>query len=241
MKILYKFIANKTQKVEEKTDNGDGSFTTKLVDKPFPVEIYLKHPSRRDREDISVFYNGAYGAALKKGLQTADVIRRCLLDSGGTLAQHDLEQADQLLKELTLTANAIQEALLEKKDDSDLQKQYSELLEAFEKIERSQREVFSKSAEAHAQNKTVEWCVLNFTFTQNEKKEYVYVFPGPTDEAKLSTFYEWADDEKHEFELGIHEKATVCYYHYIMADKSGQEYFDSIFGVVKDEAGTAVP
>lgn len=227
MKILYKFTAHKKEKVEEKTVNEDESVTIKLVDKEVPVDVYLKHPSRRDREEISVIYNGAYGNALKQGLQTADVMRRCLLDSGGIIAQKDLERADELLKEITLKANEIQEITLAQGDLTGKEEELQELTNEFELIERPQREIFSKSAEAHAQNKTIEWCVLNLSFTKD--KDYEYVFRGPTFESKLESYYKACDDEdKHGFELAVYDKATVVFYHHILGNKTEQEYFDLI-------------
>lgn len=225
MKILYKFTVNKRQKAEEKTQNEDGSFTVRQVDKEVPIGVTLKHPSRRDREEISVVYNGEFGNAIKRGLQTNDVMRRSLLDSGGILAQKDLERADELLRLITVKENEIQQKTIEKEDTSKDNEDLQNLANEFERIERAQRDIFSRSVESHAQNKTIEWCVLNMSFAGEDP-----VFPGNTHESKLSSYYDFCDDEdNHSFELEVYNTATVVYYHHILSGKTGQEYFDELF------------
>lgn len=225
MKALYKFTVNRPEKVEEKTQNEDGSVTIKTVTKDVPVEVFLKLPSRRDREEISVVYNGEYGNAIKRGLQTADVMRRSLLDSGGIIAQKDLERADELVKLITAKQNEIQEKTLNGEDLTSASDDLQTLVNEFEQIERPNREIFARSVESHAQNKTIEWCVLNLSFEGDH-----HVFPGATHESKLSSYYDFCDDEEnHKFELEVYNKATIVYYHNIIADKTGQEYFDSVF------------
>jgi hypothetical protein len=229
MKILYTFTVPKKALVEETINNEDGSVTIKKVEKEVPVEVHLRQPSRRDREEISIVYNGEFGNAVKRGLQTSDVLRRALLDSGGIVAQNDLERADELVKLIIAKQNEIVQLKMENTDISDAEDDLNTLTEEFERLERPQREIFARSAESHAQNKTVEWCVLNMSMTKGER-DYLYIFPGANSESKLSSYYDFCDDEKaHEWEIAVYNKATVVFYHYIVAGKDDKEYFDSLF------------
>ena len=230
MKTLYKFSVSKKEQVEERTENEDGSVTLKKVTKDVPTYVYTRLPSRRDREEISFIYNGAYGDAVKRGLQTADVLRRALLDSGGVIAQNDLERADELTKLIIAKKNEILQKELEKEDIKDDAEEYEALVAEFEKLERPQREIFARSADSHAQTKTVEWCVLNMTFYRDENDNYIPVFPGNTTESKLNSYYEFCDNEdEHKWEVEVYNKATIVFYHFIVTGETDKKYFDSLF------------
>ncbi len=232
MKILYTLQLARTEKVETKTDNGDGSFTTKLTDHSIPVQVYLKLPSRRDREEISLVYNAQYGMALGKGLQPADVIKRSLLDSGGIVARQDLEVADDILKQYNQKRNEIIAAQLEKLPTDELEKERLELAAQFERLEQPQREIYSRTAEFYAESKTVEWCVLNLSY-YSQDKDYLPVFPGPTHDSRLTTYYEWCDedDNAHAVEKDAYNNATLVYYHHLLGGHTSQEHFDQLLDV----------
>ncbi len=236
MKILYTIKVSRKEKVEERTENEDGSFTVKNVDKDVPVEVHLKLPSRRDREEISLVYNAQYGMALGKGLQTADVVKRSLLDSGGIIARQDLERADEILKMYQQKENEIIEAKLEGLSVEDLEQERRELSAQFAELEEPQREIFSRTAEFFAESKTVEWCVLNLSYFKTDK-DYYQVFGGATPDSKLTTYYDWCDEEdnKHVAELEAYAKATLVYYHHIMGGRTGEEYFNQLLGIQAEE------
>lgn len=226
MKLLYTFTVNKKQFVEESYPQDDGAVLTKKVEKEVPVEVRLKLPSRRDKEQISFIYDGEYGKAIKGGLQPNDVLRRCLLDSGGAIAQKDLERAEELLKLITVKENEKTLAKVNNQEadvtalDEDLVKLYTEF-QTFEKI---QRDVYSRSAESRAEMKTVEWCVLSMTYVGD-----AWVFPGVTDESRLNTYYDFCDDEEnHKWEMEVYNKASVIFYHHIVSSKVDKEYFDEL-------------
>jgi hypothetical protein len=228
MKILYVITVNKAQKVEETTDNEDGTKTVKTVDKLTPVEICLKLPSRRDREEISLVYNAQYGIALGKGLQTADVVKRSLLDSGGVITRQELERADEILKTFIQKKNELVAAEMEGADTTDLKQEIEDLTNEFTELERPQREIYSRTAEFYAESKSVEWCVLNMCYYKMDK-DFYQVFDGPTTDGKLSNYYAMCDEpEKHMDKLDAYNKATLCYYHHILAGKTEKEYFDEL-------------
>lgn len=226
MKLLYTFTVTKKELVEESTPQEDGSTVVRKVEKDVPVEIRLKLPSRRDREQIAFIYDGEYGKAIKGGLQPVDVLRRCLLDSGGAIAQKDLERAEELLKLIRVKENERTLAIVENEnaDISTLEEELKGMYNEFQVLEKLQREIYSRSAESRAEMKTVEWCVLSMTYCGD-----AWVFPGVTDESRLTTYYDFCDDEEnHKWEIEAYNKATVIFYHHIVSGQTDQKYFDKL-------------
>lgn len=225
MKTLYTFKANKKEKVEEQVTNEDGSITIKKVDKFTPVEVYLKQPSRRDREDLAVVYNSEYGKALSKGIQSFDSLRKAVLDNGGMFAKQDLERADDLIRLIQHKSNEVQLYVTEGKPIDDLEREIQDLTNEYAEYEKPKTALYAKSAEYEAKKNTIVWAVLNFTFTKNQ--DYEYVFPGATYESRLNHYYDCCDNDS-DFEKEAFDKAYVCFHHHIEGNEVSKEYFDAL-------------
>ena len=226
MKTLHKFTVNKKTLVEKSEPQEDGSVLVKKVEEKAPVEVSLKLPSRRDKEQLSFIYNGWYGKAIKGGLQPVDVLRRCMLDSGGAIARKDLERAEELIKIIPVKENEVKLAIAEGRPEEeyrDLIEEIGQLSMEFSAIEKLQRDVYSRSAESYAESKTVEECALAMTYIGGE-----LLCPGVTEESRSNLYYDYCDDPEMEWAVSALNKAIMIYYHYITTGKEDQEYYDSL-------------
>lgn len=226
MKELYTFKVNKKTKSEKRIENDDGSFTIKPIDAVEEVVVYLKLPSRRDKEEISLTYKEYYGKAISRGLPMADVLRKNLLDSGGVYSRSDLETAEQVLNKINEVSNTIQMKVGE--DVTELEKELEYLNTLYDQINKIDRNLWANTAEAYAQDMTMHWAVLNLTFWDKDKKE---VFPGVTFDSKLTSFYEMSDEpERFSTEIEIFSKSYKCFYAFLMLgdDEKTKGYLDFI-------------
>ncbi len=229
MKALYKLKIDRVDKVEERTTNEDGSYTVKEVDKVTPHTVTFKLPSRRESEEISIVYNSEYGQAIKRGLQTADVLRRSLIDNGGIMSDDERQRLFELDKEITRLKNEIVEAEINKTPLEDKFQELQGLLDELQILRKPQEEIFSRTAEYYAQHKTIEWCCLNLSFYENGDA----VFPGVSTDAKLNKYYDWCDQGK-DFPQQVFNKALLCYYHHIIGKQTDEKYFDALMNEVGD-------
>lgn len=231
MKELYTITINKKEKVEVKTENGDGTFTLKYEDKLTPIKVFLKQPSRRDREEMDMVYTAELQKCVARGILTNDLIRRALIDGGGSLSTLDLEEMDSLLKDIQDKNNIYQKLKLDKAEGEEVDKielELSKLIEKYNTIEQSQFQHFSRSAESYAQKKTVIWSVLNLSYIQ-EDKNYSDVFRGPTFDSKLNNYYDYCEEEgKYDFELKTFDKAYVMYHGYLTGAAKTKEDFEAV-------------
>lgn len=231
MKELYTITVNKKEKIEVKTENGDGSFTLKYEDKLTPVKVFLKQPSRRDREEMDMVYTAELQKCVARGILTSDLIRRALIDGGGSLSNLDLEEMDSLLKEIQEKNNIYQKLKLDKVEDekiTEIESELSKLIERYNTIEQTQFQHFSRSAESYAQKKTVIWSVLNLSYTQ-EGNNYSDVFRGPTFDSKLNNYYDYCEEEdKYDFELKTFDKAYVIYHGFLTGAAKDKEDFAAV-------------
>jgi len=231
MKELYTITVNKKEKVENKTVNDDGSITLKYEDKLTPVKVFLKQPSRRDREEMDMIYTAELQKCVSRGISTVDMIRRALLDGGGSISKFDLEEMDSLLKQIQEKNNVYEKLVAEKGDKDEIKSIESELgnlLQRYSDIEQSQIQLFSRSAESYAQKRTVIWCVLNLSYV-TEGGENINVFRGPTFDSKLNNYYDYCEEEeKYAFELAAFDKAYIIYHGYTSGKLKSSEDFASV-------------
>ncbi len=232
MKELYSFIANKKVQGEERTQNEDGSFTVKTVETLEPRKVFLKKISRRDLEEISLVYKSNYGLAIARGVPTQETLRKSLMDAGGIVSNQDYQRAEVIMLEM----DKINKAILAGEAPDELVARLENLALELEAIQNLDRELYNKTAEAYADDRTTLWAALNLTFWDDNKS---HVFPGVSFEAKMNFYYQISDDpEDYEYEIGILRKAYNCFYAAILLDEStlSKEYFDVITG----EPGTDI-
>jgi hypothetical protein len=232
MKELYTITVNKKDKVENKTTNSDGSITIKYEEKLTPVKVFLKSPSRRDKEEMDMIYTAELQKCVTRGISTVDMIRRALLDGGGSISKLDLEEMDFLLKTIQEKSNLYQKLLSDKAPKEEIapvETELTQLLTRYNDIENSQVQLFSRSAESYAQKRTVIWCVLNLShLISDDGKEYTQVFRGPTFDSKLNNYYDSCEEEdKYNFELAVFDRAYVMYHGYISGKLKDKADFEA--------------
>lgn len=196
------------------------------------VNIYVKKPSRVDREEMSLAYNKEFHKCLSNGISTEEMIRRAVLDGGGAyLSKFDVETLHELYKELNALTAEVETLRLSEQDTAEVEEKRLEVYKRIYNIESSQKGIFDNSAEALATKKSLVWAALNLTFVKSAegKDSYEYIFHGPTFDTKLGNYYEMCDDEdRFAFELGCFDRTYIMVERYLSGDAETEDDFKRI-------------
>lgn len=196
------------------------------------VSVYIKKPSRIDREEMSLAYNKEFHKCLSNGISTEEMIRRAVLDGGGAyLSKFDVETLHELYKELNALTAEVEKLRLDEGDATALEAKRLEVYKQIYNIESSQKGIFDNSAEALATKKSLVWAALNLSFIKpdKDKDSYEYIFHGPTFDTKLGNYYEMCDDEdRYTFELGCFDRSYIMVERFLSGDAENEDDFKRI-------------
>jgi len=191
MKELYSFDVKR--EVEEqvpytrKGKNGPIE-STKKVKKTIKNKVFLRKPTGSDVENAEFFYGQKYNEFINAGFLTRAMLGKRMGDLGG---MHDKTTEEEL--EIAIMENIEASRTIEfyegSKTLTDAQKE--KLVEAkktfagtrrnIHNYESSLREQFNQTADSKAEQKLIEWFVLNFSFYEDsvdDKKQSFPLFEG---------------------------------------------------------------
>jgi hypothetical protein len=201
-------------------------FKQKVGDKEYNIK--LKQMSRRDREDLAIFYSAEYGKALAKGLAPHLILRKNVIDSGGLFSQKDIERMEEISRAISSKSNEFQRLELEKQDSAEIRKEIEDLWAEYQEYEKVTAMLYSRSAEYEAEKNTVTYATLNFTYVDDSGEREL--FPGSTNDSRLNFYYE-CDEANKELEIEAFNKAFSCYHMVIKSSEPvGKDEFEAITG-----------
>lgn len=199
MNKLYSFKVDKIEKKELREEKEDGSVVLTYEDVSVPVGVTIKKPTVREKEHLSMIFDAAYSSAITGGIATESMMRRALLDSGGTESKLDVEYLDNIAKQAQNLQVEYDLAVKNGTSDEELdkiQEQIKSINDEYLQYREREQSIFSHSAEARAQKKTVLMSVLNLLFFEKDNGDHSYVFPGLNEEARENTYYEMAENDQ---------------------------------------------
>lgn len=224
MKELYSFEVNKEIEVEEKINNDDGSVTIRKVTKEEPVRIFLKSPSRKDLDGITFIHKSEYGKALSAGMLNKETMLKKIVDNGGIVPYRDEERGKFIIARIKEITDKIKE------NPDDCGESYAQELQSLnqeiQEITDIGIDLYAKTAEAYAEDKTILYTTLSLTFYEDTKER---VFKGDIWDSKLEYFYHISDNpDKFKFEISVLRKAYICFHAQLLMnpDDITKEYLD---------------
>lgn len=146
----------------------------------------VKKPSRFDLDEAGLFYNAKVAEAIRKGVMSAAVMLKQLQEDGGIYDKERQSKIDGINRELPKIQKE-KEAIEKKptktkKDEAKLKEIEKKLNEAYEEYANIRNEtdtVLSNTAEKWAQQKLIEWWIVNLSH-QMVDEEWVKFFNGET-------------------------------------------------------------
>jgi hypothetical protein len=246
-KILYQFTLDRTIETEKETTKtnkktGEEVTTKKKVTESIPVEVQVKRPSRRELEEAELEYSIEMSKCIKKGILTKAMLAKKYSDTGGLFSQEDAERYASLYKQaLDLQNEYIRlETVSNRTEKQDVRfeevkSEIASIRKDIVELESSFQSLFDHTADNKAQNKLIQWYVLNLTYVYDEVKDrFVQYFEGDNLEEKTDFFYKKEESED-DFYFKLIKKVTTVLAFWFFNQASSPDEFDEL--MKKVEAG----
>jgi hypothetical protein len=213
MKELYSFEVKREVEKQvpyvKKTKNGPVE-SSKKVKKTIKNRIVVAKPTISDVEDAEFFYGQQYNSFINSGFLTKAMLAKKMGDLGGMTSEKAEKDMSAILLENVEAARVV-EFFDEAKNLSEEQEEqlkeaklkFTETQKQMHDYEVSLRSQFSQTADAKAENRLMEWFILNFTFYEDivkdgteEKKEFFPLFEGDEYKEKRNFLLSLQESEK---------------------------------------------
>jgi hypothetical protein len=245
LREIYSFTVEKEEKVKKtetkKVKNPDTKkmeevSITREVTEGVPYRVILKEPTRRQIEDAELEYSVEMSKCIRKGILTKAMLAKKYSDTGGLLTEVDAKHLSGLyikFGELSSDFQKVNSRL--KKEDKDrdrLAKLSGEIAKAKKEIidiETSYSSLFNHTADTRAQNKVIQWYILNLTHIQKSDADEVEpLFEGESLEDKEDRFYELEEGDDDLYNLVSGKVATIISFWYYSAGAVTREEIEKL-------------
>lgn len=211
MREIYSFTFEKEEKVKktdtkkvENPETGEEeeiSVTKEVVDQ-VPYRIIMKQPTRRQIEDAELEFSVEMSKCIKKGILTKAMLAKKYSDTGGLLAEEDAKELTKMYVrygEISQESEKIQIKNVQSDEDKsrleEIAGEISVLRKDIINVETSYSNLFNHTADVRAENRVIQWYILNLTFIQKEDETGVTpLFAGNDFDQKLQAYYEMEEN-----------------------------------------------
>lgn len=238
-KILHQFTVTIDREVEEvstRTENGQEITTKKKVVQPVQVPIVLKDPSRREKQDLSLFQSITHNDAINLGLLPRLImIQKLAKDANSPISGDDdktLAALGSRLQELAndymrIKAQSGPETEEDKARMDRLTVEYMALQKKATDINSAYQSVFAHTAEQYVQGKMLTWLTLYLTYVKKGPDKYEPLFTGADFKAKEEHMGEMEDAEDKLYLTAI-DKLPTYWMLYLFGRASKPEEFTKV-------------
>ena len=213
MKELYSFDVKREVKSEvphiKKTKDGPVE-TTKRVTKTIKNRIVFIKPTIVQREEADFFYGQKFNELINAGFLTKAMLAKKMGDLGGITSKSTSETVSEIVLENIDAARTIEffggsESLNEEQSAKlkKAEKTFAETKKTIFEYEISLRDQFGQTADAKAEQKLIEWLVLNFSYYEDKVKDkdrtqLFPIFQGESYKSKRNLLLLLQEDEEDE-------------------------------------------
>ena len=238
MKKIYDFTVNKKEMVDKteviKDDKGGEITQTKKVEEMIPHKFFVAKPNRSQVEDSEIFRAATESEYIRRGVISATLLQKRLLNDGGVLTEQEKKEYDTLretfIEKQAIYAKIIEVAEAERTEEQNVKtkeliKELGDIMERMGQIENSSSSLFNRTAETLARNKTVLWLVLNLSHEDKEGKNIPFFGAGDYD-ARLKK-YDEMEEREDEFEYSVIKKLLLICNLWYLGKATTKDDFDT--------------
>ncbi len=204
-KTLHSFTVNLDQEVTEtntRTENGQEITVKSKVTKSVPHTIVLKEPSRKERQELTLFQQITYNKAIELGLLPKLIMQQKLGKDSGALTEDEDKNIATMTARLQELSSEYLRLSTDKTPDTDevkarkekLLQDYGTLYKKVEDLNTSYQSVYAYTADTYTQNKTLSWLLLFLTYTKSAPDAKPEPLFAGSDFASKETHAEDMDD-----------------------------------------------
>jgi len=219
LKEIYSFTFEKEEKVKktetkvvqnQATGEDEEISVTKEVSEGVPYRVIMKQPTRRQIEEAELEFSVEMSSCIRKGILTKAMLAKKYSDTGGLLAVEDAKsltkmyikygELSQESEKLNVKTSGLSDK--DKKRSNEIAGEIALLRKNIIDIETSYANLFNHTADVRAENKVIQWYILNLTFIQKEDEENMHpLFEGNEFEQKLQSYYDLEENGDEMYEL----------------------------------------
>lgn len=246
MRELYSFTLNKKETVEEveisKDAEGNEVKTTKKVDKEVPHKFVVKKPTRAQGDDCELFRAATESDYIKRGIITAPLLEKRISEDGDIYTQQQKDNFEQLRKSFDEKKKEFDELSKGKAEEKTEEqnkvlgekiKELAVIVDEIQKLKNLGANLYNRTAEALAFNKSCLWLVLMLSY-EDKNGKLAPVFGDGNFEAKLKA-YDTMEENEDEFEYSLIEKLVLIVHFWKTGRADAKEDFDALF-LIKDQS-----
>lgn len=237
-KTLHSFTVSLNKEVEKivsRVENGQEITIKSKVTEPVPFVICLKEPTRRERQELSLWYGKNYNEALTvHGLSPRVLmVQKFLKDPSSPLSQDDDKNLAKIydrmeeLKNDIVRINAIPDNDLTKDKKDKLLTEFISLQKKAIDVESCYQSLFAHTAENFAQNRAVSWLAIMLSYVKKGENNYEALFQGKDFAAKEECLYELEENKDELFQKYI-DKLSTFWGLYFMGNTTSPEDFKKL-------------
>lgn len=211
MREIYSFTFERQEKIKktetskvknQETGEDEEVSVTKEVSEAIPYRLIMKQPTRRQIEEAELEFSVEMSNCIKRGILTKAMLAKKYSDTGGLLAEEDAKALTKMYVkygEFSQESEKLQIKNVKTEKDTERLKEISGEIAVLRKdiigVETSYSNLFNHTADVRAENKVIQWYILNLTFIQKSDEEEVSpLFEGRDFEQKLQTYYELEEE-----------------------------------------------
>lgn len=234
-RTLHQFTITVDKDVKEtttRTDNGKEITETTTRKQPVQVTLLLKEPSRREKQDVSLWRSISYSEGINIGLlPRLTMIQKLSRDPLSPMGGDDqnLAAMQARMHELAndhIRVNAQSGAPTEETEarKQRISNEWEALRKKVTDIETSYQSVFANTAEQYADNKALTWLTLFLTYIKTGPDRHEPLFKGTDFKAKEDSLGDM-EDASDPIYLAAVEKLSTCFMLYYLGHASKPEDF----------------
>lgn len=239
MKKIYEFILQKEEEIDDiqvtKDAAGAEVKTTRKVKKNIPYTYFIARPNRATTDDSEVFRAATESDYIRRGVISANLLQKRLINDGGILSDSEKAEYDTLREKfIKLQGEYSELSVVLEKDRTEEQKTKTEsllkelgdIMGRLNELENASSSLYNRTAEALARNKTILYLVLMLSYSNKDGKE-TPVFAGKTFEDKLKV-YDEIEEREDKFEYELIQKLLFITGIWFMGKATTKEEFDAL-------------
>jgi hypothetical protein len=246
LKEIYSFTFEKEEKIkktetnviknQETGEEEEISVTKEVVDK-VPYRVIMKQPTRRQIEEAELEFSVEMSKCIKKGILTKAMLAKKYSDTGGLLAEDDAKALTKMyIKYGELSQeNEKLNVKTDGKTQEDLDRmqeisgEIANLKKDIVNVETSYSHLFNHTADIKAENRVIQWYILNLTYLQKDSEQKsVPMFDGNDFESKLERYYEMEEENDPLYSIVGGKIAALYSFWYYSSGIVSKEDFESL-------------
>jgi hypothetical protein len=240
LKEIYSFTFDKTEKVKNtetknvtnpETGEQEEISVTKESEVLTPYRVIMKKPSRRQIEEAELEFSVEMSKCIKNGILTKAMLAKKYSDTGGLLAEEDAKSLTNMYIKYGEMSNEIEKLQISPESEKfknkigalagDIALTRKDIIN----IETSYANLFNHTADMRAENKVIQWYILNLTYIQRGDEDAIEpLFPGKTFDHKLQVFYDMEEEGDEIYDIiGGKVAALFSFWYYSSGSASSDE------------------